>query len=153
MSESDGMLTESEIKQLQEMYTRIVENAEAQFENLQKISGLDFSTSEEETSDNSLKGAFAKASQESIDLLAGQTGAQRVAIESIREQMQFIRDLQTQGWKDVATIKDLVGKLREISDRIDRTTEEIKKSTDNISDHSKRTVEALESTLNVKVKM
>lgn len=153
MSESDGMLTESEIKQLQEMYTRIVENAEAQFENLQKISGLDFSTSEEETSDNSLKGAFAKASQESIDLIGGQFGAMRVAMETIREQMQFIRDLQTQGWRDVATIKDLVGKLREISDRIDRTTEEIKKSTDNISDHSKRTVEALESTLNVKVKM
>lgn len=153
MSESDGMLTESEIIQLQEMYTRIVENAEAQFENLEKISGLDFSTSEEETSDNSLKGAYAKASQESIDLLAGQTGAQRVAVEAIREQIQFIRDLQTQGWRDVATIKEVVGKLREVSERIDRTTEEIKKSTSTISDHSKRTVEALESTLNVKVKM
>lgn len=153
MSESGGMLTESEIKQLQEMYTQMFENAEAQFENLKKISGLDFSTTEEETSDNSLKGAFAKASQESIDLLAGQTGAQRVAIESIREQMQFIRELQTQGWKDVATIKELVGKLKEISDRIDRTTEDIKKATTDISEHSKRTVEALESTLNVKVKM
>lgn len=153
MSESGGMLTEEEIKQLQEMYTRMFENAEAQFENLKKISGLDFSTTEEETSDNSLKGTFAKASQESIDLLAGQTGAQRVAIESIREQMQFIRDLQTQGWRDVAAIKDLVGKLKDISDRIDRTTDEIKKSTADISDHSKRTVEALESTLNVKVKM
>lgn len=153
MSESGGMLTEGEIAQLQEMYIRMFENAEAQFENLQKISGLDFSLGEEETSENSLKGAYAKASQESIDLLAGQTGAQRVAIESIREQMQFIRDLQTQGWRDVATIKDLVGKLKEVSDRINITTDEIKKSTADISDHSKRTVEALESTLNVKVKM
>lgn len=153
MAESGGMLTEDEIAQLQEMYIRMFENAEAQFENLQKISGLDFSLGEEETSENSLKGAYAKASQESIDLLAGQTGAQRVAIESIREQMQFIRDLQTQGWRDVATIKDLVGKLKEVSDRINITTDEIKKSTADISDHSKRTVEALESTLNVKVKM
>ena len=107
----------------------------------------------EDVSDNSLKGAYAKANQESIDLLAGQTGAQRVAIESIREQMQFIRDLQVQGWKDVTAIKELVGKLKEVSDKIYDAVDEIKGHTGELSEYSERTVNAVEGTLNVKVKM
>jgi len=118
-------------------------------------SGIDLMPKEEDVedvSDNSLKGAYAKANQESINVLAGQTGAQRVAIESIREQMQFIRDLQVQGWKDVTTIKELVGKLREVSDKIEQTTEEIKGHTYKISENSVRTVDALEGRIDVNIK-
>lgn len=149
LSESGGQLTESEIEELRNMYSDIIDGAKEQFDAIKGISGLDFSAD----SDNTLKGAFSKASQESIDLLAGQTGAQRFAIENIREQMQFIRDLQVQGWKDVTTIKELVGKLREVSDKIEQTTEEIKGHTDKISENSVRAVDALENTLNVKVKL
>lgn len=120
-------------------------------------SGIDLMPKDQETtedvSDNSLKGAYAKVNQESIDLLAGQTGAQRVAIESIREQMQFIRDLQVQGWKDVTAIKELVGKLKEVSDKIYDAVDEIKGHTGELSEYSERTVNAVEGTLNVKVKM
>ena len=120
-------------------------------------SGIDLMPKDQETtedvSDNSLKGAYAKANQESINLLAGQTGAQRVAIESIREQMQFIRDLQVQGWKDVTAIKELVGKLKELSDKIYDAVDEIKGHTGELSEYSERTVNAVEGTLNVKVKM
>lgn len=120
-------------------------------------SGIDLMPKGQETtedvSDNSLKGAYAKANQESINLLAGQTGAQRVAIESIREQMQFIRDLQVQGWKDVTAIKELVGKLKEVSDKIYNAVDEIKGHTGELSEYSERTVNAVEGTLNVKVKM
>lgn len=149
LSESDGQLTEAEIEELRDMYADIISGAKDQFDSLKEISGLDFTND----SDNTLKGAYAKASQESIDLLAGQTGAQRVAIESIRDQMKFIYDLQVQGWKDVKDIKEFIGQLKGIAEKIKQTTEEIKESTDDISDTSKRTAEAVESTLNVKVKM
>lgn len=148
-SESGGQLTKGEIEELRGMYNDIVTGALSQFDAIKEISGLDFS----DTSDNTLKGAYAKANQESIDLLAGQTGAQRVAIESIREQMQFIRDLQVQGWKDVEAIKVLVGKLKEVSDKIYNAVDEIKGHTGELSEYSERTVNAVEGTLNVKVKM
>lgn len=148
-SESGGQLTKGEIEELRGMYNDIVTGALSQFDAIKEISGLDFS----DTSDNTLKGSYAKANQESIDLLAGQTGAQRVAIESIREQMQFIRDLQVQGWKDVEAIKVLVGKLKEVSDKIYDAVDEIKGHTGELSEYSERTVNAVEGTLNVKVKM
>lgn len=119
-------------------------------------SGIDLMPKDQETmedvSDNSLKGAYAKANQESINLLAGQTGAQRVAIESIREQMQFIRDLQVQGWKDVTAIKELVGKLKEVSDKIYDAVDEIKGHTCELSEYSERTVNAVEGRIDVNIK-
>lgn len=160
MSQSDEKLTKTEIDELREMYQQIVDNAQAQFENLKDISGLDFSTPEEGESDNTLKGAYAKASQESIDLLAGQTGASRVVLEDIRnnmqpirEQMKLIHDLQVRGWEDVKAIRDLSDKVEKNTNRIAENTQEIKTVADKISDNTKRTVETLEGTIDVKVKM
>jgi TP901 family phage tail tape measure protein len=115
---------------------------------------------EEDISENSLKGAYAKASQESIDLLAGQTGAVRILLEDIRggmqpirEQMRLIYDMQSRGWEDVKAIRELSDKVEKNTDRIAENTREIKEVAGKISENTRGTVDALEGTINVKVKM
>ena len=114
----------------------------------------------EEVSENILKGAYAKASQESIDLLAGQTGAVRILLEDIRggmqpirEQMRLIYDMQSRGWEDVKAIRELSDKVEKNTDRIAENTREIKEVAGKISENTRGTVDALEGTINVKVKM
>lgn len=114
----------------------------------------------EEVSGNTLKGAYAKASQESIDLLAGQTGAVRILLEDIRggmqpirEQMRLIYDMQSRGWEDVKAIRELSDKVEKNTDRIAENTREIKEVAGKISENTRGTVDALEGTINVKVKM
>lgn len=115
---------------------------------------------EENISENTLKGAYAKASQESINLLAGQTGAVRVLLEDIRgsmqpirEQMKLIYDMQSRGWEDVKAIRELSDKVEKNTDRIAENTREIKEVAGKISENTRGTVDALEGTINVKVKM
>ena len=115
---------------------------------------------EEDISENSLKGAYAKASQESIDLLAGQTGAVRILLEDIRggmqpirEQMRLIYEMQSRGWEDVRAIRELSDKVEKNTDRIAENTREIKEVAGKISENTRGTVDALEGTINVKVKM
>ena len=114
----------------------------------------------EEVSENSLKGAYAKASQESIDLLAGQTGTVRILLEDIRggmqpirEQMRLIYEMQSKGWEDVKAIRELSDKVEKNTDRIAENTREIKEVAGKISENTRGTVDALEGTINVKVKM
>jgi tape measure domain-containing protein len=127
----DG-LTEQEVEQLRQTYQSVAEEAKKRFEAIQQIAGMDFSNEDVSDSENTLKGAYAKASQESIDLLAGQTGAARVALEAIRttsaisndsmqliaNSMQYFRDIQTRGWEDVRAIKELTERVSENSDKI-----------------------------------
>jgi len=115
---------------------------------------------EEDISENTLKGAYAKASQESINLLAGQTGAVRVLLEDIRgsmqpirEQMRLIYDMQSRGWEEVKAIRELSDKVEKNTDRIAENTREIKEVAGKISENTRGTVDALEGTINVKVKM
>jgi hypothetical protein len=75
----DG-LTEDEILYLRNLWNTLIEAIGKDAENLKDITGIDIGSID---SENTLKGAYAKASQESIDLLAGQTGALRKTVEQI----------------------------------------------------------------------
>lgn len=156
LSESGGQLTEAEIEELRDMYADIISGAKDQFDSLKEISGLDFTGD----SDNSLKGAYTKASQESITLLAGQTGAVRVLLEDIRgsmqpirEQMRLIYEMQSKGWEDVKAIRELTVKIDKNSEQVATNTRMIHEVASKISENTRGTVDALEGTINVKVKM
>ncbi|WP_407499614.1 hypothetical protein [Elizabethkingia anophelis] len=72
----DGVLTEDEKRQFQEMYMKIATEAQ-QYLDLINQTGLNIGGTL--GSANSLQGAYKAASQESIDLLGGQTMGMRVA--------------------------------------------------------------------------
>ena len=158
-SNEDGTISTDEYKALQQEYSAIVEAAVAERDRLKDLMGWSTET-EETTSDNSLKGAYAKASQESIDLLAGQAGAQRVLMEDIKaqlipiqEQMRAIYALQQKGWDDVNAIRQLMTQVRQLSEQITTYVYTINDRVGDIKTYSKRSADALESTLNVKVKL
>lgn len=158
-SDSEDGINADEYKELQQQYSAIVEEAVAERDRLKELMG--WATEQEETaSDNSLKGAYAKASQESIDLLAGQAGAQRVLMEDIKaqlvpiqEQMREIYALQQKGWDDVNAIRQLQQQIRQLAEQVADNTYSINDRMGDIKTYSKRSADALESTLNVKVKL
>ncbi|MDH6342929.1 tape measure domain-containing protein [Parabacteroides sp. PFB2-12] len=71
------------------------------WDELAKANGweIDRLKNEASTSDNSLAGALGKANQQSIDLLAGQMGAGRVALERGANAAESIRDILKEGLK------------------------------------------------------
>ena len=108
----------------------------------------------DETSENTLKGAFSKASQESITLLAGQFGAMRVDLTVIKDNTSVIRELQAQGWNDVRAIKDLTGKVEQNTNRIASVADKLEYSISEIGRDARRSADALDGgTINAKVKM
>ena len=158
-SNSEDGINADEYKELQQQYSAIVEEAVAERDRLKELMGWATDT-EETTSDNSLKGAYAKASQESIDLLAGQAGAQRVLMEDIKaqlvpiqEQMREIYALQQKGWDDVNAIRQLQQQIRQLAEQVADNTYAMNERMGDIKIYSKRSADALESTLNVKVKL
>lgn len=158
-SDSEDGINADEYKELQQQYSAIVEEAVAERDRLKELMGW-ASEQEETTSDNSLKGAYASASQESIDLLAGQAGAQRVLMEDIKaqlvpiqEQMQSIYALQQKGWDDVNAIRQLQQQIRQLAEQVAENTYAMNERMGDIKIYSKRSADALESTLNVKVKL
>ncbi|RYF26552.1 MAG: hypothetical protein EOO42_01235 [Flavobacteriales bacterium] len=74
---SEGGLTKTEIDTLRIAYLNASNQAKADLDALSKATGIDLSSGTGST--NSLAGAYKSASQDSINLLAGQTGGMRLA--------------------------------------------------------------------------
>ena len=129
----EGKLSEEEqkrrLKELTDRYYNIVDEGKKARKDALNAAGI--KEHEDESKDNSLKGAYAKASQESIDLLAGQTGAVRVILEEMlrlmkgegreesyqafytayQDSLNAIRDMQANGWKEVSMMRELMQQM------------------------------------------
>lgn len=130
-----------------------------------------------ESKENTLRGALARASQESIELLAGQLGAMRVAVEQIlailqarasigadsagvasfyttvRESISIIRELQTAGWKEVTTIRETVQQMRATQIIVADLSKVVADNTASIKESNRRSSEALIAINNSGVKI
>ncbi len=123
-------------------------------------------------SDNTLKGAYAKASQESIDLLAGQTGAARVALEDIRRMMledasperneyymsfqhglNSIMEIQRSGWSEVAVIRELSRQVVNNTEMLTQLSQSIASSNSDIAVGVNNTAKDLSIIVNNGVKL
>ncbi len=90
LSQSGNVLTASEIDQLRKQYNDIINNASAQFDNLQQISGINIGANAGGTG-NSLSGAIRGITQEQANLLAGQFGGLRItAIDQLNVARQSL---------------------------------------------------------------
>ncbi|MDR1582896.1 MAG: tape measure protein [Prevotellaceae bacterium] len=148
----DDILSEKEAEKLRERYTQIASAGNEMFRNTMDAAGIDMTDSS--TSDNSLRGAYAKASQESIDLLAGQTGAQRVAVEKILSVLEtrltpdkeFINQAMGNLFRiheiQAAALIELRG-IRELNARISESNDRISDLSEKISDNTRRSADAL----------
>ncbi|MDR1161273.1 MAG: tape measure protein [Tannerellaceae bacterium] len=172
---SDGTLSEDDTNRLRAEYENAARQANEQFKAAMSIAGIDIANGGNE---NTLKGALARASQESIDLLAGQTGAQRVAVEDIRsilrslspertseylipihESLNIIRDLQANELKEVILIRQLLESVKASSDKVSENTYEIKtvsigiaENSESIRKSSDKISESLKGTVRVSMK-
>jgi hypothetical protein len=88
VADLDGGLTDSEVEKRRREYEEIVRKGQEEYESLMKVIGEEINSA---TTVSSLSGAIKGASQESIDLLAGQTNAVRVnqaqSIEILRNSL------------------------------------------------------------------
>ena len=165
---TQGNLTNEELmRAVNNRLSGVIEKAEDQLPVIQdmmntiseglKGSGIDI-RQPGEASENTFKGAYAKASQESVDLLAGQTGGARVALEDIRRMMlerengvtnpfyaefqnslNVVRDILMSGVRELVLI-------REISGRVEGLTAEIKDLNGRIASSNEAIAEGVSDT-------
>lgn len=174
MQNREKMSAEEYQKQLQEAKDELTqiykELAEKKKEAFDKTGLKDY----EETKENSMRGALAKASQESIDLLAGVMGAIRVSIEqivrllnesrgkgggvaeyydSIRQSFAALREIQIAGWKEVTAIKDMVQQIHVTQVTVAQLPQTVADHTASIKETSRRMAESITAINNSGVKI
>ncbi|MFN8291606.1 MAG: hypothetical protein U0U70_15220 [Chitinophagaceae bacterium] len=113
LSESDNQLSSSEVVRLQEMFNTIISNANQQFEQLQQVAGINFSSSYAGT--NSLAGAIKGITEQQAELLAGQFGGLRITAIDIlsisRQQLTALNAIQVNTATQVARMQIMIDKM------------------------------------------
>ena len=174
MKKRDTMSAEEYQKELQDARTEL----EGIYKELREQKRLAFEKAgikeDDEVKDNTLRGALAKASQESIDLLAGVMGAIRVSIEqiirlmnesrgkgggvaeyydSVRQSFAALREIQIAGWKEVTAIKEMVQQIHVTQVTVAQLSQTVADHTASIKETSRRMAESITAINNSGVKI
>ena len=111
----DGILSENEAKARQEEYLKLVETANAAYKAALEATGIAIEDALNNDPTTSLSGAIKGASQESIDLLTGQTNAVRVnqveSIEILRNQLLHLASIDMKVGISNKHLESIDGKL------------------------------------------
>jgi hypothetical protein len=112
-SESDGQLTSGEIAELKNVFNNIIGTASQQFEELQKIAGLNINSLGSGT--NSLTGAIKGITEQQAELLAGQFGGLRLTAIDIlavsRQQLTVLNGIQINTATTVVRLQTIIDKM------------------------------------------
>lgn len=111
-SQSGGKLTKEEIAELQRRYNAIINNANKQFEQLQQIAGVNFTSGTGGQQQNTLVGQFKTLSEDTGNLLAGQFGGLRLtAIDQLnimKQALQVQQNIESNTANTVMRLESLV---------------------------------------------
>lgn len=111
----DGVLTQDEKKRFQDMYMKIVNDANKQMEMLNQA-GIDMAGSNQQ---NSLKGAIKGITEEQADLLAGQFGGLRLAQLETNQILKSSAAYQMQACSEMILIQTKIEvNTRQSADRL-----------------------------------
>jgi hypothetical protein len=95
-SQSDNILTQDEINQLQKNFDNIITQAQQQFAQLQQITGINFGSAGAGGTGNSLQGAIKGITEGTAELIAGQFGGLRLtAIDQLNVLQQNLSQLNS----------------------------------------------------------
>ncbi|RPE05557.1 hypothetical protein EGT74_24550 [Chitinophaga lutea] len=112
-AESDNVLTQSEMKTLQDKYNAIIKAAGLQFKQIEDITGIDLSNGSKD--DNSLKGAIRGITEQQAELLAGQFGGLRLTnmqqLEIMNQNLGVLNRIK----EDTSNLSDIRASLRNIN--------------------------------------
>ncbi len=111
-SETGNTLSQSQIQDLQRQYNQIITNAGLQFDQLQKLTGIDLTTTDATASGNSLSGAIKGITEQQAELLAGQFGGLRLTAIDQLNMAKSSLDVLNQIANNTSLIKDTNTYLR-----------------------------------------
>jgi hypothetical protein len=113
-SESDNTLTQTEIDDLKNLFNSIISNADKQFQDLQKIAGLNFASTNT-NQQNTLTGSFRTLTEDTGNLLVGQFSGQRIAtlqlLDVQRNALDHLNFIEQNTANTVIELKNVAAKM------------------------------------------